>query len=142
MGVAAYRAEPTKRAFPTTLMFYLTVVVAMSSNELHSLEGRRPTGDAMDIFSGKDISLDSIVSPISSAAEGTNEAMDITDLTNPEDRPRDYPVWPPPSAAPVVDPAANAMVGALPQHVDWPGPLPSTHPSSNRAAPASSQTKR
>lgn len=146
MQAGSYRAERAKRVLPTTLMFYLTLVLAMSTNELHSLQGRRPTGDAMDIFSGKEISVDSIVSPISSAAEGADEAMDITDLTNPEDRPRELPVWPPPSAVAPVDPATNAMIGAPPQHVDWPGPLPSGQPtnqaSSTKASPAVSQHKR
>jgi len=140
MQAGSYRAERPKRVLPTTLMFYLTVLVASSSSGLGALHDRRPTGDAMDIFSGKDISIDAITSPISSAAEGTREALD--DDLLPRDRPRELPVWPPPAATTPVDPAANAMVGALPQHVDWPGPLPSGQSGSTKAPPAASQHKR
>jgi hypothetical protein len=122
MGVGAYRAERTKRALPTTLSFYLCVLLATSSSGINALHDRKPTGDVRDLFSGNTVSLDSIGSPVASAAERANEALDDENFVNPSDRPRELPVWPPPSATVPVDPASNGMIGAPPMRVDWPYP--------------------
>ncbi|HEX7663193.1 MAG TPA: hypothetical protein VF407_01715 [Polyangiaceae bacterium] len=59
---------------------------------------------------------DAIVAPTTSAATRATEA-----LTGDPSAARPLPVWPPPKP---VDPAANGMIGAPPQRVDWPADLP------------------
>src|ERR1700689_4919714 len=116
MGSGAFRAERTKRPLPSTLSFYLCVAIATSSSGINALHDRRPTGDARDLFSGQEVSIDSIGGPVTTAAEEANEALDDENFVNPSDHPRELPVWPPPSATVPVDPASNGMIGAPPMH--------------------------
>jgi hypothetical protein len=119
------RVEKRKVSLPA-IPFYLAAMLVTGSSGLH---GRRPPSDTFDIFSGGTVSVDSIVSPVTGAAEGATEALDEDELFDPhEPPPRDLPVWPPPAYTAPVDPAANPMINAPPQHVDWPAGLPSVQP--------------
>ncbi len=58
-----------------------------------------------------------IVAPTTRAG---NKAAEVLTTTNPVASQKPLPVWPPPKAPQPADPAANPMIGAPPQHVEWP----------------------
>jgi hypothetical protein len=122
MGAGLGGSEKQKRSLPV-IPFYLAAMLITGS---HGLRHAPPPGDVMQIFSGGQISIDSISSPVSSASIEAEAALEDDNFVDPKDRsPRELPVWPPPAQTAPVDPAANAMIGAPPQRVDWPNGLPS-----------------
>jgi hypothetical protein len=133
MGAGFGSVEKRKRSLPA-IPFYLAAMLVTGSN---GLQHARPAGDVMQIFSGGAISIDSISSPVSSASIETEEALEDDSFVDPNDRPRELPVWPPPAYTAPIDPAKDPLVGAPPQHVDWPAGLSSAQPKS----PATAQHK-
>src|SRR5450432_2704346 len=133
MGAWFDRKRPGRTAL-RSLPFFLLVVLAISSG-VSALHGRRPRGDATDIFSGnRDVSVDSISAPVVNAADKTNQALDPDDPAALVEKTKPLPVWPPPPAVSAVDPAANGMIGAPPMHVDWPNNLPPPNSKTPHAA--------
>jgi len=132
MGAWFDRKDPGRTAL-RTLPFLLVVAFAIGSSGVTALHGRRPHGDATDIFTGnREVSVDSISAPVTSAAEATHQALDPSGMAT--ERSPELPVWPPPPAASAVDPAANAMIGAPPMRVDWPTNLPPPHTQTEHTA--------
>lgn len=103
--------------------FYVAAILVTSSSGVH---GRR--ADVLQIFSSGEDSLQALAPPVSSAGDLTGEALDFDDGLDPHDRTRGLPVWPPPVHVAPVDPAKDPLVGAPPQHMDWPAGLPSAQP--------------
>jgi hypothetical protein len=123
MGGGDGSVEKRKRSLPA-VPFYLAAILVTSSSGVH---GRR--GDVLQIFSSGEDALQSMGSPVTNAGDLTGEALEEDDLFDPRDRSRELPVWPPPVHAAPVDPAKDPLIGAPPQHVDWPAGLPSAQPS-------------
>ncbi|MEO8797062.1 MAG: hypothetical protein ABI551_04185 [Polyangiaceae bacterium] len=60
---------------------------------------------------------EAIVAPTTRAADKT---VELLAPTTPVASQKPLPVWPPPKSTQPADPAANAMIGAPPQRVQWP----------------------
>lgn len=60
---------------------------------------------------------EAIATPTTRAA---NQAAELLTTASPVASQKPLPVWPPVKSARPTDPAANAMIGAPPQRVEWP----------------------
>ncbi|MEO7111077.1 MAG: hypothetical protein ABI183_11625 [Polyangiaceae bacterium] len=124
MDGAEGSVEKRKRSFPA-VPFYLAALLVTSSSGAHNRHG-----DVLQIFSGGEDALQSMSSPVTNAGDLTGEALDDDGFYDSRDRARALPVWPPPVHAAPVDPAKDPLVGAPPQHIDWPAGLPSAQRTS------------
>jgi hypothetical protein len=131
-------AEKRKRSLPV-IPFYLAAMLVTGSS---GLQHARPAGDVMQIFSGGEITIDSISSPVSSSSIEAEEALEDDNFLDPNDHPHELPVWPPPAPTTPIDPAKDPLIGAPPQHVDWPAGLPSAQPKSPSSKELPAQHKR